>query len=75
MLLLKLPVPLPSVVVLLAVVGFCDVLQHTPRTVTVAPPDEVTFPPDVAPLDVMFVTVVVVTVGGSVSAVKLTSLP
>ena len=67
--------PLPSDVVLSAVVGFCDVLQHTPLEVTVVPPAEITFPPDVAPLDVMFVNVVVVTVGGSVPAVKLTSLP
>ena len=62
-------------VVLLAVVGLGEVLQHTPLTVTGTPPSEVTLPPDVAPLDVMFVNVAVVTVGGSVPAVKLTSLP
>ena len=61
--LVKLPVPLPSVVLLSEVVGLADVLQQTPRAVTVAPPSDVTFPP----LDALFVvikeTVVVVTVG------------
>ena len=42
---MKLPVPLPFVVQELAVVGFCEVLQHTPRAVTEAPPSPVTFPP------------------------------
>jgi hypothetical protein len=48
MLLVKVPVPEPSVVKLLLLVGLADVFQHTPRDVTVAPPSEVTFPPEEA---------------------------
>ncbi len=53
-LLLKVPIPPPSDVLLLEIVGLCDVLQQTPRTVTVAPPSEVIFPPPDAVVDVMF---------------------
>ena len=76
MLLVKLPVPLPSVVWLSAVVGFCEVLQHTPRAVTVAPPSEVTLPPQVAEVSVTLLTAAVVTEGTCAEAVvvKLTSL-
>ena len=63
MLLVKLPVPLPFVVWLLLTVGFCDVLQHTPRAVTVEPPLEVTFPPQEAVVVEMSLTLLVVTVG------------
>ena len=48
--LVKVPVPVPSVVLLSLVVGLADVLQHTPLAVTEAPPSEVTFPP----LDALF---------------------
>ena len=41
------PVPMPSVVLLFAIVGFVLVLQHTPRAVTVAAQSPVTFPPEV----------------------------
>ena len=44
----KVPVPLPSVVKLFAVVGVALVFQHTPLAVTLAPPSEVIFPPLVA---------------------------
>jgi len=43
--LVKLPVPVPSMVLLSLVVGFSDVLQQTPRAVTAAPPSDVTLPP------------------------------
>ena len=43
--LVKLPVPVPSVVVSSATVGVGLVLQHTPRAVTVAPPSDVMVPP------------------------------
>jgi len=72
------PVPVPSLVVLLALVGFWDVPYATPLAVTAAPPSEVTLPPVVAPVDVMLVADVVVTVGntaGGADVVKLTSLP
>ena len=58
----KLPVPLPSVVWLSAIVGLAVVLQHIPLAVTLAPPLEVTLPPLVAVVKVMSVTEVVVTV-------------
>ena len=52
MLLVKFPVPLPFVVFELLVVGLLDVFQQTPLAVTVAPPSELTFPPQTA-LDVV----------------------
>ena len=57
------PVPVPLVVLLSAVVGLADVLQQTPRAVTLAPPLEVTFPPPDAVVEVIDVIVAVVTVG------------
>ena len=73
-LLVNTPVPVPSVVLLSAVVGLSDVLQHTPRAVTVSPPSSVTLPPESAVVSVMFVIAVVVTVGAE-SAVNETWLP
>ena len=75
MLLVKLPVPLPLVVWLLLTVGFCEVLQHTPRAVTVAPPSEVTFPPHVADVAVILLTVLVVNVGATARVVKTLCSP
>ena len=77
MLLVKLPVPVPSLVLLLAVVGFWLVLQQTPRAVTVAPPSEVTFPPLVAVVWVIFEAAVVEITGRvtAVAVIKLTWLP
>ena len=63
----KLPVPVPLVVLLLAVVGFADVLQQTPRDAMVAPPSEVIFPPLEAVVEVIDVKGVVLTVGDVVS--------
>ena len=76
-LLVKVPVPLPLLVVLLAVVGFWEVDQHTPLAVTVAPPSAVTFPPLVAVVWVILEAASVVTVGTTVvcPVVKLTWLP
>ena len=77
MLLVKLPVPLPSVVWLLLVVGLWLVLQQMPLAVTVLPPALVTLPPPVAVVWVILVTWLVVTVGRVTfcKVVKLTSLP
>jgi len=62
--LVKIPVPLPSVVLVAkAVVGLAVVLQQTPRAVMTAPPSSVMFPPLVAVVFVIDVTVVVVRVG------------
>ena len=77
MLLVKLPAPVPLLVLLLAVVGFGVVLQHTPLADTVAPPSEVTFPPLVAVVCVIFDAAVVVITGRVmvVAIVKLIWLP
>ena len=48
MLLVKAPVPEPLVVFEPEVVGTGDVLQHTPRAVTLNPPSLVMVPPQVA---------------------------
>jgi hypothetical protein len=72
MLLVKVPVPDPSVVWLSAVVGLGSVLQHTPRDVTVAPPSSATFPPESAVVEVMLVGAVVVTAGAVVDHSKKT---
>jgi hypothetical protein len=75
-LLVKIPVPVPSEVLLLAVVGLVEVLQHTPLDVTAAPPSEVTFPPLVAVAVDVAVVVPVITVGGIIGfEVKETALP
>ena len=60
--LVKIPVPDPSVVWLLEIVGLTRVLQQTPRAVTVDPPEDVTLPPDVAEVVDIDVAAVVVTV-------------
>jgi hypothetical protein len=71
----KIPVPVPSVVLELLIVGFAVVAQQTPLTVTAPPPSAVIFPPDVAVVVVIEVTVVVVSVGRAVAVVKTTSFP
>ena len=73
----KEPVPVPSEVLLLAIVGLPEVFQQTPLAVTVAPPSFVTEPPPEAEVWVIPVTVLVVTVGRTISGevVNVTSLP
>ncbi len=56
-------------------VGFAEVLQHTPLPVARAPPSDVTFPPLAAVVEVMEDGVVVVTVGVIVLVANETSLP
>jgi hypothetical protein len=51
--LVKVPVPVPFVVRESAVVGFGEVFQQTPRSVTAPSPFEVTFPPHEAVVLVM----------------------
>ena len=59
-LLVKPPIPLPSIVfVLSAIVGLLLVLQHTPRVVTAAPPSMLTLPPL---LEVVFVIALIAVV-------------
>lgn len=71
---MKLPVPVPSVVLLSLVVGLCEVLQQTPRAVTDAPPSAVTLPPPDAVVVVIEEIAVAVSVGVVVEVRKLTSL-
>jgi hypothetical protein len=61
--LLNVPVPVPLLVVLLAVVGFWTVPYATPLAVTMSPPSEVTLPPVIAPIEVFDVIDVVITAG------------
>lgn len=79
MALVKIPVPVPSVVLVdKAMVGLAAVLQQTPRAVTAALPSAVTLPPPAAVAMVIAVIAVVVTVGSAVVdvvVVKLISLP
>jgi hypothetical protein len=60
---IKFPVPVPTFVLLSAVVGFSEVPQHIPRRVTVAPPSDVMLPPEDAEVPVILVTALVVIVG------------
>ena len=79
MALVKIPVPVPSIVLVdNAMVGFAVVAQQTPRAVMVAPPSLVILPPLAAVVMVMAVASVVVTVGNAVDVlvvVKVISLP
>ena len=62
-LLAKAPAPLPLLVLVdKAIVGFIDVLQHTPRAVTAASPSLLMSPPLAAVVAVMDVAAVVVSV-------------
>jgi hypothetical protein len=70
----KMPVPEPHSVLLLAIVGFDAVLQHTPLTVTRHPPSLVMFPPLVAVVEDVAEVVPVVNVGGKAPE-NVTSFP
>ena len=74
-LLVKVPDPVPSVVLELAVVGFWTVLQQTPLAIIAAPPSVVIFPPLEAVVLVIAVSTVVVRVGKVANVVAVTSLP
>lgn len=75
MLLLKLPLPLPSVVFeASAMVGLGEVLHTTPRAETAEAPWAVTLPPPVAAVAAMALMALVVTVGGP-GVAKEISLP
>ena len=68
------PIPLPLLVKLFAVVGLGLVLQQTPRWVTAAPPSEVILPPDIAVSTDILVIEFVITVGRE-NVVKLYEIP
>jgi hypothetical protein len=61
-LLVKLPVPVPSVVLESLIVGFSVVAQQVPFAVIAPPPSDVIFPPETAVVKVIEVGVVVVRV-------------
>jgi len=73
--LVKLPVPVPSAVLLSVMEGFWLVLQQTPRTVIGAPPSLMMFPPELAEVDVTEVNVVVVKRGKAAVVVVVTWFP
>ena len=75
MLLINVPLPVPSEVWGPVATGPEEVLQHTPRAETAAPPLFVMSPPDIALVLVGEVMAAVVSVGVTGDAVKDTSLP
>ena len=76
MLLEKLPVPEPSVVLLLLIEGPEEEFQQIPRAVTEVPPSLVILPPLLAVVVVIDVMAVVVRVGAEASVViKFISFP
>ena len=75
-LLVKLPVPVPSVVIKLLMVGVAVVAQQTPLAVMAPPPLAVIFPPETAVVKVIEVTAVVVRVASTIwPVVNETSFP
>ena len=75
--LVKLPTPLASDVCEPEIVGLEVVPQHTPRSVTAAPPSFVITPPLVPEFTVIFVIALVVNVGitGSFLQLSITAIP
>jgi hypothetical protein len=69
--LVKPPVPAPSVVWLSVVVGDAELDQQTPLAVTEDPPSQLTVPPLAAPVEVMAVRDAVVRLGSVAMVVKL----
>ena len=68
--LVKVPVPVPSEVLLFAIVGPVVVPQQTPLAVTGDPPSEVMLPPLLKLLAVIRVALLVVNVGNRASVVN-----
>ena len=76
MLLLKVPIPVPSLVLVVkAIVGLRAVLQHTPRAETVEPFAVVIFPPLLALVVVMLEEVVVLNVAKPLKVIKESCAP
>jgi hypothetical protein len=69
-LLVNVPDPEPLTVFEFAIVGFWDVLQHTPLELTAEAQVPVTLPPDTAPEEVMPLIVVVEIAGSAVPVVN-----
>ena len=71
--LVKLPRPLLSTVRLSFIVGFCEVLQQTPRAVTGEIPSKLMLPPQEA--EVTLFTVAVVNAGVATGVIKFRCIP
>jgi len=71
----KVSAPELSIVFEPAVVGLELVPQQTPRMVTADPPSLVTFPPQVAVVEVRMVTVPVVMAGRTAEVFNVNTLP
>ena len=69
------PGPAPSTVLLPEIVGFAELLQHTPLAVTVDPLRFVILPPDVAVVEVIEFIGAVVRIGMPTVVVKEISFP
>lgn len=63
--LVNVPIPVPSEVLQFETVGFPEVFQHTPLSITSAPSSPVTMPPDIASVWVIAETSDVDTTGGT----------
>ena len=68
--LVKAPVPDPSVVWLSLIIGVPEVFQHTPRALTLAPPSDKIDPPLLAVVCVIAETAVVVSIGNAALVVE-----
>ena len=73
--LVNMPIPEPSVVLLSAVVGLAEVLQQIPRTVTFELPALVILPPAIAVVLDIELGIIVEIVGGEANVVKVNSSP
>ena len=73
--LVKIPLVVPSVVLLSDMVGVAVVLQQIPEAVIADPPLDVIVPPALAAYFVILLTTVVVKVGAIAMVVKLVSVP
>jgi hypothetical protein len=75
MMLVKLPLAVPSLVCDPVIEGLCEVLQHIPLAVTADPPFDVIFPPADAVVRVIEEAAVVVKDGVIGRVVKVRSFP
>ena len=73
--LVNVPEVVPSVVLLFAIVGVADVLQHIPEAVIVEPPLLVIVPPETASTFPILLAAVVLSIGAVAVDTKLVSGP
>lgn len=75
-LLVKVPVPVPSLALKLVKAGLAVVVQQTPSAITASFPSEVIFPPDTAVVSPIEVAITVVSDGKTIGiVVAVTSFP